>query len=157
MNKVICRDHYPLPTTEDAATQLYATKMFTVLDVHKGCCHVELDNDSSYLTTFNTPFGQYWLKEMPFGICSAPEVCQKWMHQLIKGLCGVEVVVDDFVLVGFRDTAQPKTTIRTYRVSSRDVRYVSGIKQLSGMAQYLATCQRGTWWSSRLHMHCVER
>ncbi|XP_066941413.1 uncharacterized protein [Macrobrachium rosenbergii] len=38
------------------------------------------------LTTFNTPFGRYrWLR-MPFGICSAPEVFQRCMHQLIEDL-----------------------------------------------------------------------
>ena len=39
---------------------------------------------------------------MPFGICSAPEVFQRRMHQLIEGLHGVEVV--DFVVVGFVGT-----------------------------------------------------
>ena len=43
---------------------------------------------------------------MPFGICSAPEVFQRRIHQLIEGLQGVEVVVDDFVVVGFGDTLE---------------------------------------------------
>ena len=43
---------------------------------------------------------------MPFGICSAPEVFQRRMHQLIEGLQGVEVVADDFVVVGFGDTLE---------------------------------------------------
>ena len=41
---------------------------------------------------------------MPFGICSAPEVFQRRMHQLIEGPHGVEVVADDFVVVGFGRT-----------------------------------------------------
>ena len=43
---------------------------------------------------------------MPFGICSAPEVFQRRMHQLTEGLHGVEVVADDFVVVGFGDTEE---------------------------------------------------
>ena len=43
---------------------------------------------------------------MPFGICSAPEVFQRRMHQLIEGLQGVEVVADDFVVIGFGDTLE---------------------------------------------------
>ena len=43
---------------------------------------------------------------MPFGICSAPEVFQRRMHQLIKGLHGLEVVADDFVVVGFGGTVE---------------------------------------------------
>ena len=42
---------------------------------------------------------------MSFGICSAPEVFQRRMHELIEGLHGVEVMADDFVTVGFGDTS----------------------------------------------------
>ncbi len=38
---------------------------------------------------------------MPFGINSAPEVFQRRMHELVEDLEGVEVVADDFVVVGF--------------------------------------------------------
>ena len=43
---------------------------------------------------------------MPFGICSALEVFQRKMHELIEGLQGVEVVADDFVVVGRGDTTE---------------------------------------------------
>ena len=101
LNRAILREHYPLPTIEDVATRLHGAKVFTVLDVRKGFWHVELDEPSSILTTFNTPFGRYRWKRMPFGICSAPEVFQRRMHELIEGLKGVEVIADDFVVVGF--------------------------------------------------------
>ena len=74
LNKAIRREHYPLITIEDFATCLHGAKVFTVLDVQKGFWHVELEEDSSFQTTFNTPFGRYRWKRMPFGIWSAPEV-----------------------------------------------------------------------------------
>ena len=64
---------------------------------------MKLDDAYSYLTTVNTPFGQYKWKRLPFGVCSAPEVFQKKMHELIEGRTGVEVIADDFVVVGFGD------------------------------------------------------
>ena len=64
---------------------------------------MKLDNASFYLTTFNTPFGRYMWKRLPFGVCSAPEVFQKKMHEFIEGLTGIEVIADDFVVVGFGD------------------------------------------------------
>ena len=106
LNKAIRREHYPLPTIEDIVTRLHGAKVFTVLDVCKGFWHAELEEDSSFLTTFNTPFGRYRWKRMAFGICSAPEVFQRRMHQLIEGLQGVEVVADDFVVIGFGDTLE---------------------------------------------------
>ena len=41
---------------------------------------------------------------MPFGIRSAPEVFQRKMHELIEGLRGVEVIADDFVVVGYGES-----------------------------------------------------
>ena len=109
LNLAIQREHYPLPTIEDVATRLHGAKVFTKLDVRNGFWHVKLDDRSSYLTTFNTPFGRYWWKRMPFGIRSAPEVFQRKMHELIEGLPHVEVVADDFVVVGHRETQEQAT------------------------------------------------
>jgi hypothetical protein len=100
LNKAIRRENYSMPTIEDIATRLHGARVFTVVDVLSGYWHVELDDESSKLTTFHTPFGRYrWLR-MPFGISSASEVFQRKMHELIEGLDGVEVVADDFVIYG---------------------------------------------------------
>ena len=106
LNRTIRREHFPLPTIEDVATRLHGAKEFSVLDVHKGFWHVEVDEESSLLTTFNTPFGRYRWKRMPFGICSPSEVFQRRMYDLVHRLRGMEVVVDDFVVVGFGDTQE---------------------------------------------------
>ena len=109
LNKAIQRSHYPLPTLEDVATRLNKAKVFSVLDAKSGFWQVKLDEDSSYLTTFNTPFGRYrWLR-MPFGINSAPEEWQRRAHELAEGLDGVEVVADDFLCIGFGATVEEAT------------------------------------------------
>ena len=106
LNRAIRREHFLLPTIEDVATLLHGAKVFSVLDVRKGFWHIELDEESSLLTTFNTPFDRYRWKRMPFGICSVPEMFQRRMFDLVHGLWGVEVVADDFVMVGFGDTLE---------------------------------------------------
>ena len=109
LNKAIQRSHYPLPTLEDVATRLNKAKVFSVLDAKSGFWQVKLDEYSSYLTTFNTPFGRYrWLR-MPFGINSAPEEWQRRAHELAEGLEGVEVVADDFLCIGFGATVEEAT------------------------------------------------
>ena len=86
LNNAIRRENYPLPTIEDVATRLHGAKVFTVLDVRSGFWHVVLDEPSSLLTTFCTPFGRYRWNRMPFGICSAPEIFQRRMHEVVEGL-----------------------------------------------------------------------
>ena len=104
LNRAVQCENYPLPTIEDIATRLHGAKVFTTLDVRNGFWHVKLNEESSYLTTFNTPFGRYRWQQLPFSISSAPEVCQCKMHELIEGLAGIEVIADDFIVVGYGDT-----------------------------------------------------
>ena len=88
LNKSIKRHHYPLPTIEDIATRLHGAKVFTIVDVKNGFWHVALDEQSSYLTTFHTPFGRYRWNRMPFGICSATEIFQRKCMRSLKGCRG---------------------------------------------------------------------
>ena len=61
---------------------------------------MKLTEKSSYLTTFNTPFGRFrWLR-MPFGICSASEEFQRRINDTIGDLPGVKVIVDDILIYG---------------------------------------------------------
>lgn len=43
---------------------------------------------------------------MPFGLNSAPDVCQSRMHEIIEGLPGTEVIFDDFLIIGRGDTIE---------------------------------------------------
>ena len=104
LNKAILRENYPMPTIEDIATRLHGAKVFSVLDAKNGFWHVKLNEESSHLTTFHTPFGRYPWCRMPFGISLAPEVFQRRMHELIEGLSGIEVVADHFAVAGSGDT-----------------------------------------------------
>ncbi|XP_061190307.1 uncharacterized protein K02A2.6-like [Saccostrea echinata] len=73
LNKALKRSYYPLPTIEEVLQQLTKAKVFSILDAKNGFWHVQMDHESSLLTTFNTPFGRYrWLR-MPFGLSTAPE------------------------------------------------------------------------------------
>jgi len=104
LNRAVQREHYPLPVIEDVAVRFHKARLFTVLDVRQGFWHIVLGQESSYLTTFNTLFGRYRWKRLPFGISSAPEVFQRRMHQLVEGLRGIEVIADDFCVVGYGET-----------------------------------------------------
>ena len=69
-----------------------------LLTPKNGFWHVELDDERSYLTTFNTPFGRYRLLQMPFGISSAPEEYQRRQDQTVEGLPGVRSIIDDILI-----------------------------------------------------------
>ena len=104
LNNALQREHYPLPTVEDVASGMDGARVFTTLDVRHGFWHIALDEESLFLTTLNTPFGRFRYLRLPFGISSAPEVFQRRMHELIEGMHGVDVIADDFVVMGYGDT-----------------------------------------------------
>lgn len=99
--------YYPLPTIADMATRLHRAKVIIKLDARNGFWHVTLDDESSFLTTFNTTFGRYCWKRMPFGIKSATEIFQCKMHEVTEGL--VQVEVDEFLVVGCGITVEEGT------------------------------------------------
>ena len=58
-NKAIIKEQYHFKTPEDIANLIADSTVMTILDCKKGYWHQELDEASSYLTTFNTEFGRY--------------------------------------------------------------------------------------------------
>ena len=55
LNKALKRSHYPLPVIEDVLPELADVKVFSKANLKHGFLHIELDNESSLLTTFQTP------------------------------------------------------------------------------------------------------
>ena len=52
MNKALLRVQHPGPTVEELVAEVANAKVFSKCDVRNGFWHVELDDDSSRLTTF---------------------------------------------------------------------------------------------------------
>lgn len=100
LNDSICREHYTIPTYDEISSRLAGAKFFTLVDTKNGFWHIRLDKESAKRCTFNTPFGRYCWKRLPFGLKSSPEVFQKHLIQALDGLEGVLVCADDILVVG---------------------------------------------------------
>ena len=59
LNEVVKREHYPMQTIESVLTRLAEARIFSTLDAVSGFWQIPLDQESSLLTCFNTPFGRY--------------------------------------------------------------------------------------------------
>lgn len=100
LNKVIVRERYTLPTLDDALHELSNSTVFSKTDLSSGYWHVQLDYDSSKLTTFQTTFGRYRWCRLPFGISTSAEIFQKKLNQALAGLKGVVCIADDIIIHG---------------------------------------------------------
>ncbi|CAC5360352.1 unnamed protein product [Mytilus coruscus] len=100
LNKAISREHYPMKTVEEVVANIPNAKVFSKIDATSGFWHLKLDEDSSKLTCFNTPFGRYRFLRAPFGIKSIPEIFQRVMTEIMENIEGAEVIVDDILIWG---------------------------------------------------------
>nr|XP_034840382.1 uncharacterized protein LOC117996432 [Maniola hyperantus] len=122
LNQAIKRSHFQLPTLDEMASNLSGAKYFSKCDAKNGFWMIRLDESSSKLCTFSTPYGRYRFLRMPFGINCAPEIFHNEMDKIFK-MEGVEVFIDDILIWG---RTKEEHDIRLKEVMKRAVN--SGIK-----------------------------
>ena len=57
LNAALKREHYQIPLVDDLLPDLTDARVFTKVDLASAFWHLELDEESSMLTTFATPYG----------------------------------------------------------------------------------------------------
>lgn len=96
-NKAIMRPFYRIPTLEDIRKRVDGARMFSKLDLSQAFYHLELHESARELTNFMTMNGIYRYVRLLFGANSAPEIFQKFMDQVLAGVEGVVVFLDDML------------------------------------------------------------
>ena len=104
LNLTLEREHYQLPVLDDILPDLAKAKIFSKVDLSHGYWHCTLEEDSSMLTIFSTPFGRYRWTRLPFGLSVSSEIFQKRLVQALEGIVGVACIADDILIYGIGDT-----------------------------------------------------
>ena len=86
LNKAVKREHYPLRKVEEVASILSEATVFSTLDATSGFYQIRLAEESTLLTTFNTPFGRFKFERLPFGLVSAPEIFQRAITEMFEDI-----------------------------------------------------------------------
>ena len=68
LNKAIQKKNFQMPTVEEIFADIHGAKFFSKLDARNGFWQIPIDEDSSKLLTFSTPFGGYEFTYLPYGI-----------------------------------------------------------------------------------------
>ena len=80
---MIVREPLHFKTLEDIAHLLADACIMSVCNCKKGYWYQELDEASSFLTTFNTELGRFRYTVMPFGVTVAADVfITSWISAL---------------------------------------------------------------------------
>ena len=98
LNAALKREHYQIPVIDNLLPGLTDACVFTKVELATAFWHLVLDDESSTLTTFATPYGR-----LPFGLNVSSEIFQKRLHQELEGLPGVKCIANDVLIYGTSD------------------------------------------------------
>ena len=93
---------------DDILPEMTNAKYFTVVDTKNGYWHISLSEESQLFTTFNTAWGKYCFKRLPFGLTCSGDAFQQQLDQVLSGISGVTGISDDILIWG--DTAEQHDT-----------------------------------------------
>ena len=101
LNKWVQRPVHTFPTSKDIMDRIPAgSKYFCKMDCVQGYHQIELDSESSKLTTFLLPNGRFRFTRTPMGLnASSDEWCRR-SDEAIRGVNGAQKIVDDIIVVG---------------------------------------------------------
>ena len=121
LNKAVKRPYHATRTLDDILPKLNGAKHFSILDARSGYWNVMLSENSSYMTTFNTPHGRYRFRRLPFGLSCAQDVFQRKVDETFGDLTGVCGIADDIVVVGYKeDGSDHDANLRAVLQRARD-------------------------------------
>ena len=83
---------------DDVFLKLSQAKMFTIINFKKGYDHIDLDKASSFLTTFNVPYGRFRITRMPFKFTVAGYAFQYKLDAVFINLGFCTGIADDVII-----------------------------------------------------------
>jgi hypothetical protein len=102
LNKWVIRKQYPLPQIQDIFHRRRAYKMMSKLDISMQYYTFLLDEESTWLCVFVTPFGKYRYLRLPMGLNQSPNWAQATMEKIFHDMMDeIEIYIDD---IGVYDT-----------------------------------------------------
>ena len=99
LNTALRRPHHPMKTIEQVTANMAGAKVFSTLDAKNSFWQVPLAEEPQLLSCFNTPFGRFKFRLMPYGLNSGSKVFQQAMEQAFSGT-PCEIIVDDIIVLG---------------------------------------------------------
>uniref|UniRef100_A0A5S6QM96 RNA-directed DNA polymerase n=1 Tax=Trichuris muris TaxID=70415 RepID=A0A5S6QM96_TRIMR len=100
INPHVILDRHPLPRFEDMVVKLNGGTLFSVIDLKDAYLQMLVAEPSRKYLVIATHKGYFRFKRLPFGVSFAPALFQKTMEQILTGLDGVAVYIDDIIVTG---------------------------------------------------------
>ncbi|GKA36364.1 putative reverse transcriptase domain-containing protein [Tanacetum coccineum] len=97
LNKLMVKNHYPLPRIDDLFNQLQGSSVYSKIDLRSGYHQLRVCKEDIPKTAFRTRSGHYEFQVMPFSLTNALAVFMDLMNRVCKSY------LDKFVIVFIND------------------------------------------------------
>ena len=105
VNTITSTDSYPIPDINELYSKLARGYKYTKLDLSQAYAQIMLHPDSQKISTINTTKGLFMYTRLPYGINCAPGIFQRTIEQVIQGIPGTAVYLDDVVCTGVDESS----------------------------------------------------
>ena len=97
LNKIMVKNHYPLPHIDDLLDQLKHAVYFTKLELRSGYHQIRVVEHDIWKASFKTKHGLFEWLVMPFGLTNAHATFMQVMNDVFRPF------IDDFIIVYLDD------------------------------------------------------
>nr|XP_029713287.1 uncharacterized protein K02A2.6-like [Aedes albopictus] len=95
LNPHLLIDDHPLPTVEELFATVAGGETFSKLDLSQAYLQLEVRPEDRDLLTLSTHRGLFRPTRLMYGVASAPAIFQRFMEEILQGIPGVTVFIDD--------------------------------------------------------------
>lgn len=97
-------DEHPLPTIDELFYLLAGgSEKFSKIDLKQGYLQMQVHPDDRELLTLNTHRRLFKCSHLMYGIASAPAIWQREIENVLTGIPGVSVFLDNIKITGPND------------------------------------------------------
>ena len=111
LNKWIIRPRHSAKLVDDVLHNLNRVKWFSVVDSTSSFFNHKLDDESSKLTTFGTPFVHYRYLRMPMGAFLSSDIYQYKVDGHLDGIKYCMAIADDIIMFGSKEDSSDHDNI----------------------------------------------
>ena len=94
----------------------------SIIDANSGYHNLQLDTQSSYLTTFACLFDRYCYKHLPFGAALAGNMFQRKINEIFNDIPNIFGIADNILVIGYnKDGADHNKAVYNVLSQCQDV------------------------------------
>ena len=113
LNKWIIRPRHSSKLVDEILHNLNGAKYFSMVDSTSSFFNHKLDEESSKLMMFGTPFGRYRYLRMPMGASLSSDVYQYKVDAHLENIANCMAIADDIIMYGYKnDGSDHDKTVR---------------------------------------------